>query len=105
MRSLSLPSTRWAWAFGTAVLLLWVVLAALRTPPSVVWADEATFLAMTESLARDGDLRFEVEDRTRIEAAGDGRGDVILQRIDGAIYYSKPVVLPLLAAPLEPLFG
>ena len=84
-------------------LLAW--LSTYRTPLSRVWADEGTFLAMTASLALDGDLRFTDADLARLDTTDPGRASLILERTELGIAYSKPVVLPLAAAPFWALFG
>ncbi len=95
-----------------AVVLLALSLAghlfllSARHSASVVSGDEGTFLAMTESLALDGDLVFGAPDLERLEAAPQrGRKSVILQEYGDRIAYSKPVLYPLLAAPWYRLGG
>ena len=81
-------------------------LLLVRGTAPVVSGDEGTFLAMTASLAHDGDLEFGTEDRDRLTAAAKGgRKAVILQRTESGIAYSKPSLYPLLAAPWVKLFG
>lgn len=83
-----------------------LVLAQLRGSWSAVAGDESTYLAMIESLVRDGDLRFDEADAGRLEgAAPPSRRAVILQRTASGVSYSKPVVYPLLAAPFYALAG
>lgn len=91
----------------TAVLILTLLggLSTLRTPIAQVWADEGTFLAMTASLALDGDLRFTEADLARLDVSDPGRASLILERTELGISYSKPIVLPLAAAPFWALFG
>ncbi len=109
MRGLLQPERR----LGLAAALLalasiggLLALAQQRGSWSAVAGDESTFLAMTESLALDGDLEFTGVDRARLEAAEPpARRTVILQRAGDRIAYSKPVVYPLAAAPLFALFG
>ncbi|MEM1179382.1 MAG: hypothetical protein AAGM22_13615 [Acidobacteriota bacterium] len=84
-------------------LLFWM--ATERTPIEKVWADEGTYLAMTESLARDFDLRFDERDLERIEERHGGRTHVILQRTPRGIAYSKPLVYPIAAAPFYAVAG
>ncbi len=89
-----LPWLALALAAGAHVALL-----AARQTATTVSGDEGTFLAMAESLAKDGDLEFGVEDRARVEAhPPGGRRAVILQRVGSKIAYSKPAVYPLLGA-------
>ena len=98
---------------GAALLLaLLAVVAALllahaRGSWSVVAGDESTYLAMTESLVVDGDLEFTPADRERLETAEDeARKTVILHRAGKQqIFYSKPVIYPMVAAPAYRLFG
>lgn len=102
----SLPPGRLAVALAVACLAVLAALVPGRTPLHVVWGDEGTFLAMAESVAEDGDLRFGRPDLERVRAATGGRTHLILQRAgDGELAYSKPVVYPLLVAPLWLLFG
>lgn len=87
-------------------LAFFVALWALRTPHGRVRGDEGTYLAMTESLARDGDLWFDRRDETRLEADGrPGRKAVILQRVEEKVAYSKPVVFSLLGVPFYAALG
>jgi 4-amino-4-deoxy-L-arabinose transferase-like glycosyltransferase len=81
-------------------------IAAQRPGQDALWGDEGTYVAMTASLARDGDLRFERSDRDWAGGRVPGRGaTVILQRTEGGITYSKPPLYPLVAAPFFKLFG
>ncbi len=71
-----------------------------------VWGDEDTYLAMTASLARDGDLAFGEADRLWAVERPDGQpATLILQRIGSDASYSKPVLYPLLALPFYTLAG
>ncbi|MEM6455435.1 MAG: hypothetical protein AAF772_10105 [Acidobacteriota bacterium] len=82
-------------ALGAAVVCL-AALALLRGTTTTGWGDEATYLAMTESLVRDADLHFDAADARRARA---GARTVILQRADdGTVSYSKPLPYALLAA-------
>ena len=94
-----------------AVLLAVLALAALfalagnRSSLSRVWGDEGTFLAMMASLTGDADLRFDERDLARVEAAEGGRRHLILQRAEGAVAYSKPVLFALAGAPFYAALG
>lgn len=88
-----------------AVVALLVCIAPFRAPVGKVWGDEGTFLAMMQSLVRDGDLEFDERDAERARVSEGGRGHLILQRDGDRIAYSKPIVFPLLAAPLYGLLG
>lgn len=92
---------------ASLVAILLAVLASYRTPVDQVIADEGTYLAMIESLQRDGDLLFTEADRHHIEAQKErGRQEIILHKAgDGRIAYSKPILFPLLSVPFTPLFG
>lgn len=109
---------RLALVLALAVALTLASLVPLRAPIGKVWGDEGTFLAMTESLVLDGDLRFDEGDAARAATAEAGRGHLILQRVDGdpsaqdptaegpgAYAYSKPVLFPLLASPFYAVGG
>ena len=88
------------------VLVAFSVLGALRGSFFSVFGDEGTYLAMAQSVSRDGDLMFGTADRERLERAdGAGRQTVILQQTGKGISYSKPVVYPLLVAPFHRLVG
>ena len=93
-------------AMGALAISAQLSLLVVRNTTSVVSGDEGTFLAMTESLALDGDLSFGFEDRQRLESyPKGGRQAVILQKTDSGISYSKPSLFPLLAAPWFKYFG
>ncbi len=102
-----MSSSRWALGLAVLTLAAFAVLIPWRASLSEVWGDEGTYLAMAESLAHDADLRFEVADRDRLagESQSPGRSTVILQRAAQGIAYSKPILFPLLAAPLVLLLG
>lgn len=72
-------------------------------------ADEPAYYLMALSLARDGDLRVEVKDIDRLfeEFPLVPVRNLIVMSDDGwnTVYYSKPIVYPLLAAPFAALFG
>ncbi len=82
-----------------------LTLAHYRSPLSRVWGDEGTYLAMMESLAADGDLRFDDRDLHRTKAAEGGRTHLILQRNEDNVFYSKPVLYAIVAAPFFALLG
>ena len=95
-----------------AVLLALVSVAAfsylgvLRGTAGRASGDEGTFLAMTASVAFDGDLLFGVADRERLESASGGYRAVILQlSADRRLSYSKPALFALVAAPFDRVAG
>ncbi len=93
---------------ATAVLVLaaFGFLGSQRDALERVVGDEGTFLAMTQSLALDGDFLFGAADLARAEATDEpGRRALILQRAEGRLSYSKSWVYPLLAAPFYRLAG
>ncbi len=102
---MQLSSGRASLVLALATLTVLVLLVPFRAPLSRVWADEGTYLAMADSLVQDGDLRFDDRDRVRLEAAHGGAATVILQRGEGGVAYSKPVLLSIFIAPLYALFG
>ena len=104
------PRTRSAaTAVGAVVILLLCFLVALqvsRLRSDRLWGDEGTFVAMTASLVHDGDLIFDAGDLERLEQRQPGPPPaVILQQTERGITYSKPILYPLMAAPLYSLFG
>lgn len=109
-------SGRLAWILALLVVLWLAALVPGRASIGKVWGDEGTFLAMMQSLAEDGDLRFDERDAARATVAEEGRGHLILQRAGAApgsavdadppeFAYSKPVIFPLLAAPFYAAAG
>ena len=98
-----------------------------RAARGELWGDSATYHAMAWSLARDGDLRYDAGDLARIRTEyPSGPQGLFLKRasggltIDGAsgfpwlrrvrpeearLYYAKPFVHPLFAAPFVFLLG
>ena len=97
-------SPRPFWLFALAAMALFVALRAGRLSEVELRGDEGTYVAMTASLARDGDLRFGDADAARA-AAQPGGATVILQRTPSGVAYSKPVVYPLVAAPFYAVAG
>ena len=93
-----------------------VLLAAAAIDlPSVAegrfWSDGATYHAMAESLAFDGDLEFSAADLARVRAAYPGGPQgVFLKRVprpsgEARLFYAKAFVHPAAAAPLVRLLG
>ena len=102
-RFLRSPYVPFALALG---LLGWI--AAERPTARELRGDEATYVAMAESVARDFDLVFDARDRARIEASPASGQALILQRAGERVAYSKPILWALLAAPFAlfaPLWG
>ena len=92
--------------FGLALALL-ASIAWQRPTARELRGDEATYVAMAESLARDFDLVFDGRDRARVEAAATSGQALILQRAGERVAYSKPILYALVAAPFAffaPLF-
>jgi hypothetical protein len=92
------------WLFLAAALALFAAIRAQRAPMSELRGDEGTYVAMTASLAGDGDLLFTAEDALRVTARGGGAA-LILQRTGLGVAYSKPILYPLLAAPFHLVAG
>ncbi len=100
------PSFGSLWMPLIAVAALLSALVSLRPPLEVLWGDEGTYVAMTASLVRDGDLVFAEPDRQwAAERQPEAGATVILQRTGAGLTYSKPVVQALLGAPFFALFG
>ena len=96
------------WVLGAvvAVLAMLASLAVMRPPSRHLWGDEGTFVAMTASLVRDGDLAFDEPDLQWVLTRQPGPPvTVILQQTERGITYSKPVLYPLLSAPLYAVGG
>lgn len=93
-----------------AVALAMVPLAVHKPGlPSGLRSDEPAYYLMGLSLAHDFDLRCEAKDLARLfeEFPYDAARNVILMTDDGwhTVYYGKPFVYPLVAAPFAWLFG
>lgn len=95
---------------GLSLFLLALPLA-LGKPglPQGLKADEAAYLLMAESLARDGDLRLEERDMERLFVEFHYRPtrNLVLASDDGwrTVYFGKPFVYSLAAAPLVRVLG
>ncbi len=89
-------------------LLLLGATASKGKLPGYFIADEAGYYMMTESLARDGDLRFTLQDLERTwQDWPNGPEGVILKTVDGGetVYYGKPYLYSLLAVPFYLVLG
>ena len=82
-----------------------LALGALRHRPGALIGDEGTFVAMAASLARDGDLEFDAADEAWARARAERPAALILQRSARGVTYSKPILFPLVAAPLYAALG
>lgn len=87
----------WLPALVATSLFAW--LAVLRHVPHALHGDEGTFVAMAASLVRDGDLAFDEADAAWARERPGRPAALILQRTQSGVFYSKPVLYPLLAAP------
>lgn len=95
-----------AWTIAGSVIVLLFLAGRHRPASQPLWGDEGTYVAMTESLVLDHDLRFTEADRLRaLPDDGEPPRTVILQRTRSGIGYSKSALYPLLAAPFYALFG
>jgi len=99
------PQSLLAGLLALVALGFFTRLAELRRPWDHLVGDEGTFLAMAESLARDGDLAFGAVDRAWCEHHPAGPVTVILERTARGVFYSKPILYPGLAAPFVKLLG
>lgn len=89
-----------------AVLAAIVALAVWSPERDRLWGDEGTYVAMTASLVRDGDLVFGEEDRRwALDRQTGLPATVILQQTPRGITYSKPILYPWLSIPLYSLLG
>lgn len=78
--------------------------AALYSPQRYgIWADQMTYYLQADSIAWDGDLRFDQRDLERFRRHGWPEQvplGLYLREADGRFYYSKPFLYSLAAAPL-----
>ncbi len=93
----------------TLFLLLFPLTLAKPGMPASLKADEAAYYLMAQSLARDGDLELRVEDVDRLflEYPFQPANNLIVMTDDGwrSVFYGKPFVYSLAAAPFVRLFG
>lgn len=98
-------------AFLAAALFLVLFTGLVGKPglPPTLKADEPAYLLMAESLVRDGDLRSEKKDYGRLLESYPyfPVENLILMSDDGwdTVYFGKPYLYSLLAAPLVGVFG
>lgn len=72
-----------------------------------LFADQAVYFAMTQSIAYDGDLEYTKKDLARyFRSYPSGPLGIFLKKAeDGRIFYAKSFAYPLFAAPFVRLFG
>ncbi len=98
-------------ALGVVSLVLVLAPLSFGRPglPSHLKADEAAYFGMAQSLAWDRDLRFEARDSERVLQAFPYQPvrNLIVVSDDGwrTVFFGKPYLYPLLAAPLVRLLG
>ncbi len=101
--------TRLAFAALTVFLALLPLTLAKPGLPVNLKADEPAYYLMARSLATDHDLRLEVEDVDRVfeEFPLVPANNLIVMSDDGwrTVYFSKPLLYPLLGAPFVAAFG
>jgi hypothetical protein len=110
-----------------ALVAALMVAGVWRVRLTQFWGDAATYHSMAWSLAEDGDLRYEARDIARVRREfPPGPQGIFLKRASGGlswggaggfpwvhrvaageprIYFAKPFIYPLAAAPLVSLFG
>ena len=98
----------------TAILLIFAVFLGFSlfvNLPSVhqgfLFADQAIYYSMTQSLAQDGDLEYTKKDLIRYyEEFPSGPLGIFLKKVqEGRLFYAKSFAYPLFAAPFVKLFG
>lgn len=103
------PSVRLALVSISLFLLLFPLALGKPGLPTHLKADEAAYYLMSLSLARDGDLQAEVRDIDRLfqEYPYQPVNNLILMTRDGwrTVFFGKPYIYSLLAAPFARLFG
>jgi hypothetical protein len=81
-----------------------VLVAAFHARPEKngIFMDQMTYLLQAVSIAHDGDLRYDLQDRARFLTLGWGEQPygLFLRRSGGVYYYAKPAAYALFAAPL-----
>ncbi|MBM3333786.1 hypothetical protein FJY63_03910, partial [Candidatus Sumerlaeota bacterium] len=87
-----------------AVIAAVVLIAAILYCPQRygIWADQMTYYLQANSLAFDGDLRFDQRDFARFQRHGwseKGPNGLYLRAANGRFYYSKPFLYSLAAVP------
>ena len=88
------------------VILALAAIGGARPEDRKLWGDEGTYVAMTASLAHDGDLAFDDSDaQFLLDHPDDPSPTVILQQTHRGITYSKPVLYALISAPLFKIMG
>ncbi|MEE8278898.1 MAG: hypothetical protein V3R89_09295 [Thermoanaerobaculia bacterium] len=102
-------STRLVLSGLTLFLVLFPLVPGKPGLPPTLKADEPAYYLMAQSLARDGDLLCEPQDLRRLfdEFPFTGAPNVILMSDDSwhTLYFGKPAIYSLFAAPLAALFG
>jgi hypothetical protein len=115
------------WVLGAVIAALVVAAAATDLPGRSgrqFWSDSATYYAMAWSLVADLDLRYQPEDLARVKREyPSGPQGIFLKRTsggliwdasagfpwlrrgEGEVYYAKPLVYPVVAAPAVGLIG
>jgi hypothetical protein len=89
-----------------AVIAALLGLATIWPEDRNLWGDEGTYVAMTASLVRDGDLVFDDADLQHLsEHPDDPAPTVILQKTRRGVTYSKPLLYPWMSAPLYAVMG
>lgn len=103
------PTVRLALVSVSLFLLLFPLALGKPGLPTHLKADEAAYYLMALSVARDGDLRAEVRDIDRLfqEFPYQPVNNLILMTRDGwrTVFFGKPYLYSLLAAPFAGLFG
>lgn len=102
-------STRLALLCLAAALALFPLTLVKPGWPAGLKADEPAYYLMAASLAHDGDLRCDLGDLRRLfdEFPDHPTNNLILMTDDGwhTVYFGKPYLFSLFAAPLAGLFG
>ncbi len=91
---------------GGGALLAALVVDYPTLSEGKLWSDGATYLAMSLSLAHDGDLRYESRDLARFEEIyAYGPHGLFLKKSAGGLYYAKALLYPLVGSPFVRVLG
>lgn len=97
------------WLLMGALLLAWALTVTTPRSERIVYSDQATHVMIASSVWLDGDIEYTLEDLKRFREdypkAGGPYGSFLKQNAAGALYFAKPYLYGVVAAPFYGLFN
>ncbi|WP_406623092.1 DUF7024 domain-containing protein [Acidovorax sp. SDU_ACID1] len=97
------------WAIIGLMVMAWALAHATPAAKRVLYSDQATHVMIADSLWNDGDLKYSLDDLRRFSLdypqESGPRGLFLKQGTAGELFYAKPYIYGMVAAPFHAALG